>query len=86
MRKLVSAVLGSVVVVALCIGLVAMGPRPSIGEPIECTWGNVKCCFSQPPCGGCCEKPKDDGVEPNSAWLPTFLRDTLWPAFRVLVA
>jgi hypothetical protein len=85
MRKLVSAAFGTAAVVALCVGLVAMGPRASLGDTKECTWGEIKCCYAQPPCGDCCEKPKDDGVEPYS-WLPTFLRDALLSAFRVLAA
>jgi hypothetical protein len=84
-RRLMSSAFVCAAIVALVIGIIATGPRPSLGDTTkQCSWGEIKCCYVEPPCGDCCEKPKDDGVEPNSAWLPVFLRDTLWPAVRVL--
>lgn len=87
MRRLASAALCSAVIVSLCIATVAMDARPSLGNEKKCTWGEIKCCYADPPCGDCCEKPKDEGTgegDGDGAWLPAFLRSTLWPALRVL--
>jgi hypothetical protein len=56
MRKLVSAALGSAAIVTLCLGMMVMNARPSHGTVVECTWGQLKCCYSDITCSGCCHK------------------------------
>lgn len=82
MRRLLSALLACVAIVTLCVGAVVMDTRPSLGA-VECTWGQLKCCYSDVSCSGCCDKPKDDGIYDDGG-LPAFARHALGSALRIL--
>ncbi len=40
--------------------LLAMVVPEARAEVVDCTWGQIKCCYRTPPChNACCPRPKD---------------------------
>lgn len=62
MRRFLITLPAGIVVVMFFVGTLVVQPPRSLGEEKECTWGEIKCCYADPPCGTCCTKPKDEGT------------------------
>jgi len=86
MKRLMKVLFTLAVFASLSGGVILIDPPTSNGAE-TCTWGQIKCCYADPPCWGtkCCEKPKDEGTD-DGAWAPYLLRQLLWPLTRTNVA
>jgi hypothetical protein len=79
MRTFLLSLTCCVAVAVLFGGMMVIDVTPSVGAEKEkdCTWGALKCCFADPPCGVCCARPKDPGYG-TASWVQAALRVLVW--------